>query len=118
MEIALPKTLTQMKKRLEEAMSEAREAEEIIPLLKEVIARFELVPADLFEAATSKTRKTESLTSQTAGILAGRQVMYQDAVGNTWAGKGRRPAWLNDAIARGKTLEEFRTRGTPLRNAK
>ena len=33
-EIALPKTLTQMKKRLEEAMNEAHEAEEIIPLMK------------------------------------------------------------------------------------
>lgn len=50
----MPKTLTQMKKRLEEAMSEVREAEEIIPLLKEVIAKFELEPADLFEATTAK----------------------------------------------------------------
>lgn len=41
----MPKTLTQMKKRLEEAMSEAREAEEIIPLLKEAITKFDLVYA-------------------------------------------------------------------------
>ena len=42
----MPKTLTQMKKRLEEAMSEAREAEEIIPLLREAITKFDLVPDD------------------------------------------------------------------------
>ena len=118
MEIPVPKTLTQMKKRLEEAMSEVREAEEIIPLLKEVIAKFELEPADLFEATTANARKIQSLTSETGRPPAGKPVLYEDAVGNTWAGKGRRPSWLKEAIARGKTLEEFRTRGTPLRNAK
>lgn len=50
----MPKTLTQMKKRLEEAMSEAREAEEIIPLLKEAITKFDLVPDDLFEMGAGR----------------------------------------------------------------
>ena len=45
----MPKTLSQMKKRLEEAMSQANDAEEIIPLLKKVIAQYDLIPADLFD---------------------------------------------------------------------
>ena len=61
----MPKTLSQMKKRLEEAMSQANDAEEIIPLLKKVIAQYELIPGDLFDQshqapklATQKHPKT------------------------------------------------------------
>jgi hypothetical protein len=32
---------------------------------------------------------------------------YADENGNTWTGKGRRPKWLNDAFATGKTLADF-----------
>lgn len=38
-----------MRKRLEEAMSQANDAEEIIPLVKKVIAQYELMPGDLFD---------------------------------------------------------------------
>jgi len=34
---------------------------------------------------------------------------YADKHGNTWSGKGRRPQWLNDALATGKTIADFRT---------
>ena len=46
---SVPKTLSQMRKRLEEAMSQANDAEEIIPLVKKVIAQYELMPGDLFD---------------------------------------------------------------------
>ncbi|WP_432261783.1 H-NS family nucleoid-associated regulatory protein [Cupriavidus sp. TMH.W2] len=32
---------------------------------------------------------------------------YANERGNTWSGKGRRPKWLRDAIATGKTLNDF-----------
>jgi DNA-binding protein H-NS len=32
---------------------------------------------------------------------------YADVSGNTWSGKGRRPKWLIDALATGKTLADF-----------
>lgn len=32
---------------------------------------------------------------------------YADAHGNTWSGKGRRPKWLNVALAAGKMLSDF-----------
>lgn len=34
---------------------------------------------------------------------------YRDANGNTWGGKGRRPKWLKDEIAAGKSLTDFAT---------
>ena len=118
MEIALPKTLTQMKKRLEEAMNEAHEAEEIIPLMKEVIARFELVPDDLFETGTPESKVGIRKTSRVDQPSGGETSMYRDAHGNTWVGKGRRPKWLIEALERGKTLEDFLPRGRRLRSAK
>jgi len=38
---------------------------------------------------------------------------YADENGNTWTGIGRRPKWLKDALAKGKTLAEFDT-GQPI----
>jgi hypothetical protein len=32
---------------------------------------------------------------------------YADKNGNTWSGRGRRPKWLNDAVATGKSLADF-----------
>lgn len=32
---------------------------------------------------------------------------YADEQGNTWSGKGKRPKWLNDAVATGKILADF-----------
>jgi len=32
---------------------------------------------------------------------------FRDADGNTWAGRGKRPVWLREALAAGRTLEEF-----------
>ncbi|MCS6786308.1 MAG: H-NS histone family protein [Thiobacillaceae bacterium] len=30
------------------------------------------------------------------------------ATGETWTGKGRKPAWLTQALAQGKSLDDFR----------
>ncbi|UUX97929.1 H-NS histone family protein [Aquabacterium sp. J223] len=32
---------------------------------------------------------------------------YRDNHGNEWVGRGKRPQWIKDALAAGKTLEEF-----------
>ena len=34
-------------------------------------------------------------------------VKYRDAQGNTWTGRGKKPAWLANALANGITLEQF-----------
>jgi DNA-binding protein H-NS len=105
-----------MKKRLEEAMSEASEAEEIIPLLKQAIAKFDLKPADLFEQRPETSKPSDASEARAAASRA--KAAYQDANGNTWAGRGRRPTWLNEALKYGKTLEDFKPGGTSLRKAK
>lgn len=32
---------------------------------------------------------------------------YRDGAGNTWTGRGVQPVWLREALAAGKTLEQF-----------
>ena len=34
--------------------------------------------------------------------------MYRNETGQTYAGRGKRPHWLRDALAAGRTLESFR----------
>lgn len=36
-----------------------------------------------------------------------RKVKYQDGAGNSWSGRGRRPAWIVDALAAGKSVQDF-----------
>lgn len=114
----MPKTLAQMKRRLEDAMNEASDAEEIIPLIKKAIAQFDLEPSDLFEQRPESSKPATPDISKVRDATAQAKAVYRDADGNTWAGRGRRPTWLNEALERGKTLEDFKRAGTRLRKAK
>jgi DNA-binding protein H-NS len=110
--------MTQMKKRLEEAMNGVYEAEEIIPLLKEAIAKFELVQSDLFEVATIRKKAAPDKAHLSPTHLRSQMAKYQDDQGNTWGGKGRRPNWLNEALEQGMRLEDFLVQGKRVRSAK
>lgn len=74
---------------LQQAAATARRKEvtEVIGRIKTAIAAYGLTAADLGLAPA-------------AG--------YRDAAGNRWSGRGRRPAWVNAALAAGKTLEQLR----------
>lgn len=104
----MPKTLGQMRKRLEEAMSQADDAEEIIPLVKKVIAQYELLPGDLFDLPDQAPRLEPQKHAKTPSTAPQVWAAYQDGNGNTWAGRGRRPTWLNEALEQGHTLEDFK----------
>lgn len=96
----MPKTIASMKKRLEQALQQADEAEEIVDLLKQVIATYQIQPGDLF---TSDELERAAEKADQGEIAA-----YIDEVGNTWSGRGRRRLWLVDALADGAALADFR----------
>lgn len=114
----MPKTLSQMKKRLEEAMSQADDAEEIIPLIKKAIAQYELMPGDLFDQSHQAPKLTTQKHLKTPIARPQVQAVYQDGNGNTWAGRGRRPTWLIEALERGHILENFKVPSKRLSRAK
>lgn len=94
------KAVTAMKQRLQEALSNLAEQEEIIDLVKEVIEKHQLEPTDLF------SEEALGLAMEPAPVDP--NIPYCDRAGNTWSGEGRRPTWLNEAIVAGAALEDFR----------
>jgi DNA-binding protein H-NS len=60
--------------------------------------------AELFpETGKDRSRLKEKRTQ------GGEKVKYRNPVDSfqTWTGKGRKPAWLVESLASGKTLEDF-----------
>ncbi|MDR7946314.1 H-NS histone family protein [Achromobacter aegrifaciens] len=82
----------------------------LIALLKQKALELQAMDPALFlrvvgidAAPQDDFRKTMAATK---AAISG-PAKYADSHGNTWAGKGRRPKWLNDALTAGKTLADF-----------
>ncbi len=67
--------------------------------IKSIMAKFSIDPSDLFHArGAAKTKRAPS------GI-----VKYRDPVsGQGWSGRGRRPGWVGELEAQGKSIEDCR----------
>ncbi len=82
----------------------AREMADVVKRIKEAIAHYGLTATDLgFKATRGPVRAERAGRKATA--KSGKQ--YGDGQGNTWGGRGPRPAWLREALAQGRALEEF-----------
>lgn len=88
-----------------------KEREGVIERMKEAIAVYDITAADLGLGSTP--RKTRN-AGRDRPISTGKKAVkatsaaYTDAAGNTWGGRGPRPKWLREALARGENLESFR----------
>ena len=71
----------------------------VVAKIKEDIKAYGLTPQDLFGKSGGAAVKAKSKTPSV--------VKYADGAGNTWAGRGKRPKWLNDALTAGKKVEDF-----------
>lgn len=95
---SISRILDQIERLQKEAAAIQQEA--IIRIRKD-IAQLGLTPEQLFGAALPrKAAKAKSVAK--AAI-----VKFADDAGNTWAGMGKRPEWLRQALAAGKALEDF-----------
>ncbi len=66
--------------------------------IKSIMAQFGIDPSDLFPARGVKGKRAPS------GI-----VKYRDPVsGSGWSGRGRRPGWVGELEAQGKSIEDCR----------
>ena len=93
--------------------------------IKEAIAFYELSAADLGlggsagrrKGAVAKTKangsaaatKTERKTRKPRKLSQAAK-FRDEASGGTWVGRGKRPQWLRDALAGGKSLDDYRVR--------
>lgn len=73
------------------------------------LSDFLVQPGGLAPQAAAPRRGTKRSATRSAGTVATPR--FGDGNGNVWSGRGPRPKWLKDAMAAGKSLEEFARRG-------
>jgi DNA-binding protein H-NS len=116
----MKKTYLQVLKQIEDLRTEAEklrrsEIEGVVSRIREAITRYGLTAADLglgaggAAPAARKKPGPKPGSVRKAAVKSGRKVApkFRDERGNTWAGRGKRPIWLRDALLAGRRLEDF-----------
>ena len=114
--VAMAKSFTQIQAQIKTLQRQADQlkADEIkgvVARIREAIAAYGLTAADLGLAGGARRGRKQAtkVAARTRRSASGkaRGVKFRDASGNTWGGRGPRPQWLRDALAKGKSLEDF-----------
>jgi DNA-binding protein H-NS len=115
----MKKSYTQIVKQIEVLQAEAEkirrtEMAEVVERIREAISFYNLTAADLGlgakatrapkPAAQPGRRKAKPKTKTAAAPAV---MKYRDEQGRGWVGRGKRPQWLRDALAAGKSLQDF-----------
>jgi DNA-binding protein H-NS len=109
----MTKTYTQVLKQIETLKAEAeklrrREVDGVIARIREAIEHYGLTAEDLgLGRAAAKAPAKKAGKSAPKAAAAPRPAKYRDDAGHSWGGIGKRPQWLRDALAAGKTLKDF-----------
>lgn len=90
--------------KLEQEAEALRKAElvTVIADIKARMAEYGITSKDL-GVIKNKTRKQSSHASAIAAPVP----RYRSEKGQTWSGRGRKPRWVVEALAAGKTLEDL-----------
>ena len=104
----MTQTYAQLQKQIASLEAQARKAKSaelnaVIGRMKEAIAVYGITAADLFGGKSAKAVRSKASRQGAA--------KYADGDGNTWVGMGKRPQWLRDALAAGKSLQDFAVGG-------
>ena len=118
----MARTYEQLQRQIEALQAEAdrvcqEEVAGVIAKMRQAIDYYGITAAELGFSAGAKAaapraakgpgRKARVLKAA-AKTKQPAEVAYRDANGNTWVGRGKRPQWLRDALAGGRSLDEFR----------
>ena len=114
----MTQTYSQLQKQIATLQRQAdalreKEISGVISRIKVAIDHYGLTAHQLgFGAAPAAVR-----TSATKNAATVKSAKFSDGNGNEWSGRGPRPHWLRDALASGRSLDEFMS-GTPSAPAK
>ena len=105
----MAQTYKQLQKQIEQLQQQADalrsdEIKGVVERIKVAIAHYGLTAAHLGLIATKPGKDNVSARKSAVGS----KIQFSDGNGNVWAGRGPRPHWLRDAIAAGRSIEEFR----------
>lgn len=91
--------IAQLRKQAEELRNQERAG--VIEELRKKIAEYGLTAADL--------KLTARVGKRAAGVVAIKgAAKYRSPTGETWSGgRGRKPRWITEALAAGKSLSDF-----------
>ncbi len=116
----MTKTYAQIVKQIEVLKQDAeklrrKEVEGVIGRIREAITVYGLTAADLGLATAPKVSKAAGPKLASPAKKRGRkaaakpvaEAKFRNEAGQTWGGRGKRPQWLRDALAAGKTLADF-----------
>src|SRR3954462_9892762 len=101
-------TYLELKAQAEQLLAQAeqlkeKETHDVIADIKAKIAQYGLTAEDLGLSARGKAAKAPRASKSTAAPK------YRGPNGETWGGgRGRKPQWVVNALAKGKSLDEFR----------
>lgn len=116
----MAKTYTQIQRQIEALQKQAEklkasEVNGVVQRIKVAIEHYGLTAEQLGYAggkASSATPKKDLPKKAGSASQIASSAAYGDGNGNVWGGRGPRPRWLRDAIAAGRSLEEFATKAT------
>lgn len=109
----MTKTYSQVMKQIDSLQREAqelkrKEVDGVVGRIKEAIKAYGLTAADLGLSGTRAPRAAKVAKKRGRKPAKPSAVAkYRDESGNTWGGRGPRPAWLRTALAAGKQLADF-----------
>ncbi|MGE0801229.1 MAG: H-NS family nucleoid-associated regulatory protein [Lautropia sp.] len=92
-----------------------RERGSVLEQIRHAVERFSFTAAELFSgkpvarllaSAGRKRAATKRAATKPGAAKRAAPVKYRDG-DNTWAGRGKRPAWLTERLAAGAKLEDF-----------
>jgi DNA-binding protein H-NS len=110
----MTKTYSQIVKQINVLQQEAekarrKEVDGVIGRIREAIGVYKLTAEDLGFGSKPKVAKAVKapVRGKPAKPKAPAEVKFRNETGGTWGGRGKRPQWLRDALAGGKTLADF-----------
>lgn len=115
----MTKTYTQIVKQIEALKLEAeklrkQEVDGVVKTIRQAIQAYNLSSADLgfvdgkFAAPVKGKAAAKGKPAKTAKAAKSPPVVkYRNEAGQSWGGIGKRPRWLQEAIAAGRALEDF-----------
>lgn len=116
----MAKTIAQMTAEIEKLQrqieaTKRKEVQGVVDRIREAIDFYGLTPEQLFGQKTQRkgraqpkaTRRAAPKAAAPARAKVKLPAKFADGAGNEWTGRGSTPRWLADAIAAGKSKEDF-----------
>lgn len=103
----------QLQSKIEELKRKGRD--QAVIEIRDLASKYGLTSSELARLGTGGFSAYGATASPRVGRPSGPvAAKYRSATGETWSGRGKRPNWLNAALASGKNINEFLIGAAPV----